>query len=182
MVVLTILAILIAVGTSGYQKSMAKAESVDAIMKLKGMYAALSAYLVDKQTWPQEPDDDSEVEDEVLWDWWKKEMKPYGVSEPDWFTTAHLRRLNREMKEAGGKSLSMDELKEATEFPSIMPGNFDPGPNEPYRYRGQPWVSETGEYHGTDGVYHIMQDGAIHKMPSISQMNAARGQGDGAAP
>lgn len=173
---MAILAILVALAIQGYQKSIAKAESIDAITKLKSMYAGLSSYLVDKQTWPQEPDDDTEVTDKALWEWWKKEMKPYGINEQDWFTTSHLRRLNREMKEAGDKSLSMEEMKEATEFPSILPGNFDPGPTEPYRYQGQPWVSETGEYHGDEGIYTVMPNGTIHVMKTMGQMNAAKGK------
>ena len=176
LVTLAILALLISMGTVSYQKSIEKAEGVDAITKLKSMYNGLQNYLVDKQTWPQEPEDDEDVSDEFLWNWWKKEMQPYGVNEQDWFTTSHLRRLNREMKEAGGKAISMEEMKEATEFPSILPGNFEPGPTEPYRYQGQPWVSETGEYHGDDGIFHVMPSGAIHRMPTLSGMNSARGK------
>lgn len=176
LVMLAILAVLVALGATGYQRSIHKAESVDAITKLKNMYAGLHAYLIDKQTWPQEPDEDAEVSDQALWDWWKKEMKPYGVTEQDWFTTSHLRRLNREMKEAGGKAINVEELRQAMEFPSILPGNFEPGPTEPYRYQGQPWVSETGEYHGDDGIYTIMPGGAIHKMMTMGQMNSVRGK------
>ena len=177
MIVIAILAILILLGAMGYQKSIAKAESVDAITKLKNMYTGLHGYLVEKETWPQEPDEDAEVPDKALWDWWKKEMKPYGVTEQDWFTTSHLRRLNRQMKEAGGKAISMEELREATEFPSILPGNFEPGPTEPYRYMGQPWVSETGEYHGDEGIFVIMPGGSIQVMKTMSQMNAIQGKG-----
>ena len=174
LVVIAILAVLLAVAVTSYQNTISKAESVDAITKLKSMYAGLHNYLVDKQTWPQEPDEDADVSDQVLWDWWKKEMQPYGINEQDWFTTSHLRRLNREMKEAGGKAISMDEMKEATEFPSIFPTNFDPGPTEPYRYQGQPWVTETGEYHGDEGVFIVMPSGSIQKMLTASQMNAAK--------
>ena len=176
LVMIAILAILIGIGTSSYQKSIAKAESVDAIFKLKNMHAALLNYLSDKQTWPQEPEEDGADSDESLWKWWQAEMKPYGLAEQDWFTTSHLRRLNRQMKEAGGKAMSLEEIKEATEFPSILPGNFDPGPTEPYRYQNQPWVSETGEYHGDDGIYTIMPGGAIHVMKTMGQMNAAQGR------
>jgi len=76
----------------------------------------------------------------------------------------------------GGKAITMEELREATEFPSILPGNFEPGPTEPYRYQGQPWVSETGEYHGDEGIYTIMPSGAIHKMMTMGQMNSAKGK------
>lgn len=177
MVVLAILAVLMTLGVNGYQTYLAKAESVDSINKLKSMHAALMNYLVDKQTWPQEPDDDeAEVSEEALWDWWKKELQPYGIHDVDWYTNAHLRRLNRELKEAGGKNVELQQMKEALAFPSIIPTSFPPGPTEPYRYRNQPWISETGEYHGDDGIYTIMPSGAIHKMRTMSQMNAAQGK------
>lgn len=176
LVVLAIIAVLTGLGLSAYKTQLAKAESIDAITKLKGMYAGLASYLVDKSSWPQEPEDDSEDSDEALWVWWKKEMEPYGIHEADWYTTAHLRRLNRELKEAGGKTTSLKEMEEALSFPSIVPTKFPAGPTEPYRYDNQPWVSETGEYHGDDGIYTIMPKGNIHKMMTMSQMNAAKGK------
>jgi len=182
MLVITIVAILVALSLVSYSHFRAKAETVDTINKLKGMHAALSLYIVDKQTWPQEPSDDEvEVNDDVLWEWWKDEMKPYGIGEQDWYSTAHLRVLNRQLKESGSKAVNLNEMgkEEELKFPSIIPGNFDPGPTEPFRYEGQPWVSETGEYHGDEGIYTIMPSSAIHKMPTMSQMNAAKGKSGG---
>lgn len=177
MMVLTIIAVLLAVSISGYQSYRAKAETVDTLNKLKGMYAALSSYVVANGTWPQEPDDDeSTASDASLWKWWAKELKEYGIHEADWFTSAHLRRLNNELKESGGKPVDVETLKEAMDFPSIQPTSFDPGPTEPYRYNNQPWVSETGEYHGDEGIYTVMPDGKIHKMMTMGQMNSARGK------
>ena len=177
MVVLAILAVLMTLGINSYQTYLAKAESVDSINKLKGMHAALLSYLVDKQTWPQEPEDDeAELSEEALWDWWKKELQPFGIHDVDWYTNAHLRRLNRELKDSGGKGVDLGQMKEALSFPSIIPTSFPVGPTEPYRYRNQPWISETGEYHGDDGIYTIMPSGAIHKMRTMSQMNAAQGK------
>lgn len=177
MVVLAILAALTGLGIGGYQQFISKAESVDTIAKLRNMHAGLHSYLNDQLTWPQEPDDDeADLSGDALWEWWKKELKPVGIREEDWYTTAHLRRLNREMKEAGGKAISMEEMKEALAFPSIIPISFPPGPTEPFRYRSQPWVFETGEYHGDEGVFTIMPDGSIHKMLTPGQMNSARGK------
>lgn len=178
LMVVTIVAILAGLSFAGYQSHINKAESVDAQNKLKNMYAALSSYIVDKQTWPQEPDEENTMSEDALWDWWKAEMKPYGIEEQDWYSTAHLRRLNRQLKESGGKGVTMESMgkEEELKFPSIIPTNFPPGPSEPYRYRNQPWVSETGEYHGTDGIFTIMPDGRIHKMVTMGQMNSARKQ------
>lgn len=176
LMVVTIIAVLSVIGVRSYQHFINKAESVDSINKLKGMHAALLTYMTDKLTWPQEPDEDSGASEEQLWDWWKKEMKPFGIHDVDWYSTAHLRRLNRELKDAGGKAVNIDEMKEAVSFPSIVPTSFPAGPTEPYRYENQPWVSETGEYHGDDGIYTIMPSGAIHVMKTMSQMNAARGK------
>ena len=176
LMVVTIIAVLAAIGIGGYQRFINRAESVDSITKLKGMHAGLLGYMTDKLTWPQEPDDDSGASEEVLWDWWKKEMKPYGIHEVDWYSTAHLRRLNREIRNSGGKAVNIDEMKEAMSFPSIIPTPFPPGPSEPYRYENQPWVSETGEYHADEGIYTIMPGGAIHIMKTMEQINAARGK------
>ena len=175
LMVITIIAILAVLGGQGYQHMINKAETVDAQMKLKGMYAGLSAYLLEKQSWPQEPEDDSESADPALWEWWKNEMEPYGIHEQEWFSSAHLRRLNREIKNAGGKAIDPSEIMDAVSFPSIFPANFDPGHDEPYRFMNQPWVMETGEYHGDDGVYAISQDGSIFKTMTMSHMNRARG-------
>jgi prepilin-type N-terminal cleavage/methylation domain-containing protein len=185
MLVVTIVAILASISFVGYGQYIEKANSVDAMNKLKGMYGALNAYIIDKQTWPQEPgDDDADVSDDDLWEWWKEEMKPFGLSDRDWYTEAHLHRLNRQFKESGGKSITINQMGKDAElkFPSILPGKFDPGPTEPYRYEGQPWAGETGEYHGDAGVYTIMPGGAIHQMPSISQMNRAKGKLAGGKP
>lgn len=177
LMVVAIVAVLAALGSQGYQHYINKAETVDAMNKLKGMHAALSSYVVDKQSWPQEPDDDGGGTDEALWDWWKKELKPFGIDEVEWYSTAHLRRLNRELKQSGGKGVDIQEMKDAVSFPSIVPTSFPPGMTEPYRYQNQPWVTETGEYHGDEGVYCIMPGGAIHKILTTSQMNAMRGKG-----
>ncbi len=176
LMVVTIVAVLSVIGVRGYQHFINKAESVDSITKLKGMHAALLGYMAQNLTWPQEPDDDSAASEEVLWDWWKKELKPFGIHEVDWYSTAHLRRLNREIRNSGGKAVNIDEMKEAVSFPSIVPTSFPPGPTEPYRYENQPWISETGEYHGDEGIYTIMPGGSIHIMKTMEQMNAARGK------
>lgn len=179
LVVLVIIGILVGLSYSGYSHQIQKAESVDAQTKLKNMYHSLNAYIVDKQTWPQEPEDEN-MTDEVLWDWWKAEMKPFGVEDHEWYTTSHLRRLNRQFKESGGKSVKMSDMgkEEELKYPSIIPTNFPEGPTEPFRYRSQPWVTETGEYHGMDGIFAVMPDGRIHKLPTLSLHASARKKGD----
>ena len=176
MVVIAIIAVLALVFAGSYQRYIAKAEGIDVMGKLSTMHKSLLTYMLEKGSWPQEPEEDSDGTDEALWDWWKKEMKPYGLSDADWFTSSHLRRLNEEMKANGGKPISMEEMREAVSFPSIIPTPFAAGPTEPYRYEGQPWISETGEYHGDDGMFVIRADGSIHRVLTMSQMNALRGK------
>lgn len=169
-----ILAILAVVAFQGYGKMKEKAEMADTLTKMKGMYAALSSYVNTKHDWPHEPED---ADHEQLWEWWMNEMKPWGLSQEDWYSTAHLRQVNRMRKEAGQSSAGMgnmgkdDDLK----FPSMFPGKFDDY-DDAYESRYQPWVTETGEYHGNAGNLVVMPDGTVQSMPTLGQMNAARGK------
>jgi prepilin-type N-terminal cleavage/methylation domain-containing protein len=190
MMVITIIAVLAAISFGSYQHIINKAEVIDTTTKLSGLHAALNAHLLDKETWPQEPDeDDKQTSDDVstagggdahaaLWKWWMETMKPYGMREDSWFTKAHIRRLTREIKEAGGKA-DKAAIAEAMEVPSFQPASFDPGMTEPYRHANQPWAMETGEYHADAGVYCIMPDGRIVKVPTMSSMKALQSKGGG---
>lgn len=164
--VVVILALLMIVSFQGYGIFRQKAEIVDATTKLKNMHAALQNYLTTKQTWPHEPDN---VPDAALWKWWMAEMKPFGLSQMDWFSNAHLRLVNGLRKQEGQsqeESSEIDKL-EKMEFPSFLPSNFEDY-DDAYESKNHPWAMETGEYHGDAGILSVMPNGVVQKMPSLS--------------
>ncbi|MES2707252.1 MAG: prepilin-type N-terminal cleavage/methylation domain-containing protein [Verrucomicrobiota bacterium] len=171
--VMAILAILAVVSFQAYSKFKAKAEMADAVTKMKGMYAALASYVNTKHDWPHEPETSSH---EDLWEWWMKEMEPWGLSQADWFSSAHLREVNRMRKEAGGPPVEMSGVgkEEDLKIPSFFPANFEDY-DDAYQSRYQPWVTESGEFHGDAGILVVMPGGMVQSMPTMGQMNSARG-------
>lgn len=172
---MVILSILMVAAFQGYSKLRQRAEKVDAITKMKGMYASLSSYVAEKHDWPQEPE---EVDHEQLWEWWMNTMKPWGLSQESWFSTAHLRAVNRIRKESGQKSVEMSDMGKdsALKIPSFFPAKFDDY-DEAYSSRYQPWVSETGEYRGDEGHMVVTPGGTVMTMPGMSAINSYRNSG-----
>ncbi|RYD38484.1 MAG: type II secretion system protein [Verrucomicrobiaceae bacterium] len=173
---LVILAILMVAAFQGYSKLRQRAEKVDTITKLKNMYTALTGYVADKHDWPHEPED---ADHEQLWEWWMNTMKPWGLQQDAWFSSAHLRVVNRQRKESGQKTVEMSEMGKDSglKIPSFFPGKFDDY-DEAYSSRYQPWVSETGEYRGdSEGHMVITPGGTVSTMPSMSAINSYRNSG-----
>lgn len=172
LMVVAIIAILMIVAFQGYGRIRQRAEIVDATAKLKNMHAGLGNYLRDKQAWPQEPEN---VSHEALWEWWMNVMKPYGLSQSDWFSNAHLRLVNSLRKQSGQEEIdASDNSKlEKLQIPSFFPTQFG-DLNDAYEARYQPWVTESGEYHGDSGTLVAMPDGTVQTMPSLSIKKLAR--------
>lgn len=172
MMVLTIIAILAIVSFQGYSKFREKAELVDSMTKMSTIYNSIHGFIGQNHQWPQEP---LEVSHEDLWDWWMKALEPYGTSQETWFSTAHLRQVNRQLKESGQKGVGMKEMGSNSDLkiPSFYPAQFD-DLEDALSYKGQPWVMETGEYHGEAGMLVVFPDGTVHTMPTLGQHQKMR--------
>lgn len=173
--VVALVAILAASGTVAYKKVAQRAESVASLGKIKKIGNALAAYVATEGTWPQEPDGDN-ISSTQLWEWWFREMKEkQGIQTEEWFSAAHLRQVNRMRKAEGHDKLSERDYGKADDLkiPTFVPTKFDYGPYEPFRYPTQPWVVEGGEYR-PDGMLMFMPNGSVHKVMSLTTMNALR--------
>lgn len=174
MMVITIIAILAVVSFQGYSKFREKAEMVDAMTKMKTIYNSLQGYINQNHQWPQEPQD---VSHEDLCEWWMKALEPYGTSQETWFSTAHLRQVNRQLKESGGKSVELKDMGSNSDLkiPSFYPAEFE-DLDDALSYKTQPWVMESGEYHGATGMLVVFPDGTIHTMPTLGQHHKMKGK------
>lgn len=174
--VVAIAATLAAVGFKGYTRVLHRAEGTRCMEKLKGLHSALNAYVMEHQSWPQEPEDDSVDQDDTLWDWWYDQLKPFGIERADWFCPAQWRMFNKIRKKSGERPLEEHELGEDPGFkdPSYIPSQFGPGRLEPFVNR-HPWLMEREDNH-EDGHYIVMPNGTIHKQRSLVHINRMRSQ------
>jgi prepilin-type N-terminal cleavage/methylation domain-containing protein len=171
--VVVILALLMVAAFQGYGKFRQRAEMVDATTKLKNIHAALQNYVSTKHDWPHEPEEGSH---EALWEWWMNEMKPYGLTTTDWFSSAHLRMVNQIRKDSGQSEATAADFGKIEELkiPSFYPAKFGDY-DDAFESRYQPWVTESSEFHGDAGNLVVMPDGTVQKMPSLSVKRMARG-------
>lgn len=119
---------------------------------MRGIHTAISAYIQDRGSWPQEPENIQENR-EAVEDWWLAEMKPYGLSLDAWQCPS-VKRLITSKREDGRPKLH------------YTPSMFDSHPSTPYRWSTQPWLIEIGNMHGR-GAFICFPDGSIRPMDDI---------------
>lgn len=170
-IVVTIVVLLCLMAFRAYSIYVKKGESGACVQKIANFGKALQGYVTDNNQWPQEdvlvgPNGGTPDEDE-LWDWWFKQLKPHGLSEDDWYCPADLamRKKEREVDEKEGKS----DSKHAIKNPSYIPAKFGPGPYAPYEVPNHPWAIEArGHY---DGMNKVMPNGTVQKELNFKAMN-----------
>lgn len=143
LVVVSIIAILVAMSFPVYKGLRGRAERAQSIQNLKSIYTALSSYLNEYRSWPQPPKDGLEQK----FEYWKVALKPYGIDERHLKASAHI-RMNKEEAERSGSYLIMEF--EANDF------------TLPRRYGNQPWVLERGNFDG-GGSWMIRANGRIEQ-------------------
>ncbi len=181
MLVLMLVGALMLMAFQGYGIYVQKAEEAACKGKLVNWGIALNSYIVDKGTWPNEEAlydaDGKPPEEDVLWDWWYKEMKGegkdkpgYGISLNDWFCPTDLRKRAQEKK---GKEES-DEKPSTAELqnPSYIPAKFSFGPYKPYEYPNQPWVIERAGH--DEGMNKLMPDRTVQKEYNFKAIGGMR--------
>ena len=176
MLVLVIVATLALLAYQSYGRYVRKAEAAACVGKLVNFGTGLRNYVTDKQEWPQEDvlnDSNGKPPDEdTLWDWWYRKLKPYNIGHDDWYCPTDLKQMEREKKEA--KPAEEEESKAELQNPSYIPSKFGPGFYAPHEYPNQPWVVErTGH---AEGMNKLMPDGRVEREFNFK---ALRGNGGG---
>ena len=142
----------------GYFK--AKASYVACISSLKSLHGGFASYLGDHQMiWPQVPDglEREGPQGDMLAKFWYDSLKEYGITKKNWICPAdeHLKDV-----------LETDDHYETT----YTITEYDEQPNRAYQWVSQPWITESGEFHGKGvGPNILFPDGRIERGISLTQ-------------
>ena len=154
LVVLVIIALLatLAFPLASYFK--AKASYAACISSMKALHGGLASYLGDHQMiWPQMPEGlarEGEGGDMVA-KFWYDALKDYGIPKKTWICSADERL----------KDFAEDENHYESTYTVTQ---FDEQPNRAYQWVKQPWVIESGEFHGKGvGPNVLFPDGRIER-------------------
>ncbi len=147
-VVLAVIGILAVMIFESYQSFIARSGRVRCAANLRSLHVALAAYTLDQNHWPQNP---YEIGDPGFDTWWMREMSRYQLGKSNWECPTFKR-----MQQEGVTEKEKDEKK----MIHYIPTPFDDGPRTPYKWPGQPWAVEVGDFHG-DGNLILSPDGSI---------------------
>lgn len=181
MLVIALVAVLALLTWKGYGRYLPKAEAAVCTKKMVNFGVALQNYVSDKQTWPQEdvlndPSGNPPDED-VLWDWWYKQMKEYGIGHDDWYCPTDLRAMEKEKQADKASGEEEDESNSELKNPSYIPSKFDYGFYKPFDSTYQPWLVErTGH---ADGMNKLMPDGTVQKEFNFKAIRGLKSGGGG---
>lgn len=138
-VVLAILASFFAPVVGSFRR---RAQSLQCVTHLKGLYAAANAYLSDHDgVWPQiaaSDATDSNAQQEEIAARWIQTMEPYGISEASWRCPTVEGRIKSYGKPEALKVKRLD----------YVPTKFGKQPQSAYAYPMQPWFIERTSSHG----------------------------------
>lgn len=137
-----------------------RAEVTSCTGNLKGLYVAAANYTTDAKQWPQI--DTRQVRKTEYAIAWYEALKPYGIDWINWVCPTAQRSLNNP---------DLTKPKNARIDYHATP--FDPHPQTPYKWAGQPWFIETGNFHG-EGPLMIFTGSAVK---SLRQHLRDAGQG-----
>lgn len=127
-------------------------ENAKCLSNMRGLHGALAAYVQDKGTWPQEPENE---DPNVFVDsaFWIRELTPFGVTREVWICPS-INRISRK-----NPTLGIPEIH-------YSPALFDPGPNAPYQFSTQPWLVEVASVH-RKGANVCFPDGSIRPLKDL---------------
>ncbi len=130
-----------------------RAEAAKCMANMRSLQVSLSAYLQDKNHWPQEPVEQLGNNEDAYEDWWIAELKPYGAEASTWMCPTIKRLVTNKSKDGRPKV-------------HYTPTMFDKHPATPYRWSTQPWLIEIGNMHG-QGALICYPDGSIKPMDEV---------------
>lgn len=153
--VLVIIAVLAALIVGMFDQFRARSERVNCTSNLRNLYAGFQSYLVQYGSWPQNR---LKLGDKEYDGKWVDELQKVGIPEKGWHCLTHARVLKAAANEQGKGTEKPNEKK----YRQIhyMPTPFDDNPATPRRWPTQPWLVETGNFHG-DGPLIIFPDGTV---------------------
>lgn len=144
LVSLVVVAILAAISFQAFGTFKNRAEKLRCLANLKALHIGFDAYILDNNRWPQPPREAVGFDESEFFEWWVKELEPYGVGQETWLCpTDKVAKEDRDNFHAG----------------SYIPTLFDSNQYTPYRWN-QPWLIERGDFHGK-GAHVLMPDGSI---------------------
>lgn len=141
-----IIALLAAISIPSYHAFKRRAEKARCIANLKVLHTGFDSFVLDRNQWPQMPDEVFEAEESDYFAWWIASLQPYGVGEESWLCPS----------DKVVKQLPAGQTEYAS---SYAPTHFNPHRYTPFRWN-QPWVVERGDFHGR-GAHVMMPDGSI---------------------
>lgn len=155
--VLVIVTVLAALVVGLFDQLRARSERVSCTSNLRGLYAGLQSYLVQYGSWPQNK---FKIKDKDHDGWWIDELRKVGITENAWHCPTHLREEAAAAKEHAKMGGNPEKEKKYRRI-HYMPTPFDSNPATPRRWPTQPWLAETGNFHG-DGPLIIFPDGTVN--------------------
>ena len=178
MIVVVIIALLCLGAWRAYSIYRDRGEFAACKIRIANFGKGLQSYILDQGQWPQEDvlqQDGKAPDEDQLWDWWYKQLKPHGIGPDDWYcpTDIAIRDKERKMEEEKGDS---SRSKYENRNPSYIPAKFGQGPAAPYEVANHPWAIErTGH---RQGMNKVMPNGSVQTEFNFKSLpKNARGEG-----
>jgi prepilin-type N-terminal cleavage/methylation domain-containing protein len=154
--VLVIIVVLAVLGVGMFDQIRTRSERVNCTSNLRNLYTGFQSYIVQYGHWPQNP---HKLADKDHDGWWIDELQKVGLGEKSWLCPTHVRFSKAAAREAGKVVDDSNKKKRDREI-HYMPTPFDANQATPRRWPTQPWLVETGNFHG-DGPLFIFPDGTV---------------------
>jgi prepilin-type N-terminal cleavage/methylation domain-containing protein len=162
LIALAIIAILATLILPIFSTLRARAQRVQCMSNLRGLYVAADLYLQQNGNWPQIPIvSDSDTAERDYADAWIAALKPFGPTQKTWICPAIQELLQN-------PDLTRPENVRVDYAATI----FDDKPTTPHQWPRQPWFAEVGDVHG-NGNLIVFTDGSISDLKTIAK-NASR--------
>lgn len=155
--VLVIIVVLAVLGIGMFDQIRARSERVNCTSNLRNLYSAFQSYIVQYGHWPQNP---HKLADKNHDGWWIDEMEKVGIGEKSWQCPTHTRFAKQAAREMGIAEPDPNKKRKEDRRIHYMPTPFDGNQATPRRWPTQPWLIETGNFHG-DGPLIIFPDGTV---------------------
>ncbi len=155
---IAIIVIVAALGIPLVMKLRARAQRVQCMTNLRGLYTGAELFLQENQHWPQisaGSGDDADMSDYATG--WMAALQPFAVEQKTWICPT-IQNLLGNPDMAASQNLRIDYV--ATPF--------DDKPTTPHRWARQPWFAEVGNMHG-NGNLIIFADGSISDLKTVAQ-------------
>ncbi len=150
LVAVVILAVVITMSTFYFAGLETRGEVVKCMSNLKSLHVALNAQFQDTQRWPQVPEN---LDDDGYALFWRRTLAPYGADEGVWRCPTAKRTVERSPAE---EKIEID----------YACAEFDDSDFAPFEESRQPWVVESGDFHG-EGNLLITTGGSVHSFNSF---------------